>query len=138
MSRTADGAVAEFFRPRAHLLSIRDVVKLRLYKLDLEVAGRVMAVVSGPDAVTAGIEPGRLISNDADETARYRECRALAERVEAGGGVGIRYPGAAHVDHPPNVVVFGESSAASWSVHAVVEVEDGKEVAVEVVVTYDV
>lgn len=137
VSTTAEGAVAEFFRPRAHLLLIRDVVKLRLYKLDMQVAGRVMAVISGPDAVAAGIEPERLTSNDADETTRYRECRALADRVEADGGVGIRFPGAAHVDHPPNVVVFGEPSPASWCVPGVVEVEDGKEVAVEAVITYD-
>jgi len=121
VSTTSEAAVAEFLRPNPSLLKIWDVVRIRLYELDIEVVGRVMDVVDPKEALAQGIDPERLTSSDPDPVDRYRECRELAEQVEVKDGLGIRFPCAALVEHPPNVVVFGEPHASSWVVQGSTE-----------------
>lgn len=123
VSTTATAAVAEFFRARSSLLPIQDVVPVRLVSLDLEVVGSLMDVTDPVDAAAMGMAPDRLVSNDADREVRFAECRSFAVEVEDSGGVGVRYPCAAHITHDPNVVVFGDPDPATWTVHAMEDVQ---------------
>ena len=113
---SADGACAEYFRRRPELLPLQARVKLRVVQVSVS-AGSVLNVTTADRAEAAGIAAERLVSSDADEDKRYRECRELADRVDAAGGNGIQHLNAALRDGKTwNAALFGTRSDG-WEVH---------------------
>jgi hypothetical protein len=120
VSSNAEGAVAEYFRRHPELLPLQDAVALRVFEMELTSHSRLLDVRTGGGATAAGITLERLISSDANESSRYKECRALAGRAES------RYPGitwhsAAYSDSVYCVVLFG-MNRDRWDLDIVTEI----------------
>lgn len=115
LSRSREGAVAEFYRKHPELLHLQHKVKHRLFRMDLEAHSQGLAVETAGKADVVGIPYERLTSSDSDPGTRYRECRRLAADVDNEGGIGISYPAAAYpgVTH---VVAFHSPGPERWEV----------------------
>ena len=115
VANSGRGAMAEFFRRHPELLALQDDVDVVLHELDLETHVDALDLRTEPSQQSVGITIERLNSSDADEDARYAECRQLASEVIAEELVGILFPSAA-ANWPDawNVVLFGLQSGATW------------------------
>lgn len=111
---TAEGASAEFLRRHPEFLQHQDRLTISVYELEIALSSHRLDVTTAANATSVGIDVDRLTSSDDDEGERYQECRDLADEVEA-RGTGILYPSAAFVGGE-NTVLFGQPSAATWSV----------------------
>lgn len=128
----AKGATAEFYRRNPEFLVDQTIARIRVFALDLTIAGRCLDVRTPANASAVAIPFGRLRSNDHDEVTRYAECRVLADEVEP-VGCGIAYPSAARTETDAwSLVLFGRPAAATW------RCDDYVELAVPAVATSEV
>lgn len=114
LAETAEGAMAEFFRNNASFLAQQAGLKIRLFSISVELVGPAPDLRSAATCASLGIDPGRLISNDADAGARWAECQAVARLVRVADGVGLLYPSAAY-EGGWNLVLFDWPSPTTWS-----------------------
>lgn len=115
MSRSAEGAVAEYYRRHPEFLAFQGRLKHRLFRLGFTGEGDGLDVRSTDRAERVGVSYERLRSSDKRRDDRFRECHDLARAVVASSGRCIEYPSAAY-DGAENVVALG-----SFGWHAAVE-----------------
>jgi hypothetical protein len=115
LAETQEAAAAEFYRRHPEFLAGQGTIaQIRIYEVDVEVNGPVLDLSTPAKAAAAGIAFDRLRSSEPDETDRYRECRALADRY-APQCTGLLFPSAALPDKAVNLVLFGSGSADTWT-----------------------
>ncbi|MEJ7764024.1 MAG: RES domain-containing protein [Acidimicrobiales bacterium] len=114
VGETAAAATAEFYRRNPEFLADQTIARIQVFALDLIVAGRCLDLRTAANAAAVGVPFERLRSNDVDETARYAECRLIADEVEPLGS-GLAYPSAAvTLSSAWCLVLFGRATAATW------------------------
>jgi hypothetical protein len=91
MGLTPAAAASEFLRRHPEFLLLQDASRIRIWGFDVTVSDPVLDVRTEAKADLINFPFDRLKSNDADERARYTECRELATDVEE-KGTGIEYP----------------------------------------------
>jgi RES domain-containing protein len=114
LAETAEGAMAEFFRNNPSFLAQQAGLRIRLFSILVDIFGQMPDLRLSATCAYLGIDPLRLVSNDADTSARWAECQAVARLVRAGEGVGLLYPSAAYPGGW-NLVLFDWPSATTWS-----------------------
>lgn len=104
---SAEAAMAEWLRHHSEFLSMQAALRVRLSEVQVEVPVAALDVRTSDQADKIPFPFARLVSSDADEGARYAECRELAGDCDASAGLAC--PNAAYaVPGAWNVVLFGE------------------------------
>lgn len=105
----AEGALAEWLRWHPELLELQDYLRVHVFQISISITSTSLDVRTEGQAALIPFPFERLVSDDRDESVRYRECRALADDCEAASGTGIRSPSAADPEfRRSNVTLFGE------------------------------
>lgn len=112
-AQEAAGAVAEYLRRHAEFTHLQPWLKIRIFQVELSIAGYLLDVRDAGCASRAAIDHDRLTSSEPDEEVRYFECRALASRAANAGDVGIVYPSAS-MRTMWNLVCLGADSPGGW------------------------
>ena len=121
VSSTAEGAVAELLRRHPELIDFQDELKYEVFALSVACDPEALDVRTKTQAAKIPFPFERLVSSEAHESTRYRECRELADDADSLSG--ITYPCVAHLAGQRwNVALFGDAGER-WSAHEVVEVD---------------
>lgn len=111
VAENSTGAMAEFYRRNPEFLQMQDAVRVRLFQIELLVAGLCLDLRTEERAQAAGVVFEDLRSS----SPTYEVCQSLGDAVCNGGvGVGVGYPSASYRDHAWNLVLFGDPSPTSW------------------------
>ena len=121
LSRTSQGALAEYFRRHPELLPYQERFNGVLFELNFDGIHDGLGVHTEDKAQRVGIPWDRLRSSDLRRHKRYQECQALASEVVDEGGHTIIYPSAAH-EGVTNVVTFGDGGE-HWTLTSQGEIE---------------
>lgn len=120
MSRSPEGAAAEYFRRHPELLNFKGRLKLRLFLIRFNGLHDGADVHDERRAANVGVDIARLRSSDLRRRDRHKECRELAVAVDQRSGVSIEYPSAAY-DGVSNVVAL--RSQGPWTARSDGELE---------------
>jgi len=124
VAENAEGATCEFYRRRPEFLPFQgEIARIRLFEMEMLVSHVCLDVREPAGATQVGIDYEQLRSNDPSETARYAQCRELADQVETANGAGIAYPSASWRDLAWNLVLFGNPEPDWWRVETCDEIE---------------
>lgn len=115
VAATDRGAMAEFFRLHPELLALQDELAIRLFELDLDVAGPVLDLMSDATRHAVEISVDELRSADRDCAVRWRECQRIGAYAVEHRFTAIRYPSASATwADAENMVLFGQQAANWW------------------------
>lgn len=115
LAESAAGAVAEFLRRFPELIDFQDDLRIVVFEMSMRVDGQCLDLRSSDAAAALPIDEARLTSSEADERARYAECRAVAKLILDSGLTGLFYPSAATTWRAWNLVLFGDSRVGTWT-----------------------